>query len=110
MIHLATPDLDRGPVITYCTYPITGDRFAPYWKDIEDIPVGIVIKEQGENNPLFKLIRKHGLSRELPLIVATLKALSKNEVRIESGNIFNRRGEQIKGYDLSSEINSMVDI
>ena len=59
---------------------------------------------------MFQLIRKHGLSRELPLIVATLKALSKNEVCIDSGNIFNKQGEQIKGYDLSNEINSMVDI
>ena len=110
MIHLATPDLDRGPVITYCTYPITGDKFAPYWKGIEGLSIDTIKKEQGENNPLFQLIRKHGLSRELPLIVATLKALSKNEVRIESGNIFNKQGEKIKGYDLSSEINSMIDI
>jgi folate-dependent phosphoribosylglycinamide formyltransferase PurN len=37
MIHLATPDLDRGPVVTYCTYPITGVNSISTggnWKDI----------------------------------------------------------------------------
>jgi phosphoribosylglycinamide formyltransferase-1 len=110
MIHLVTTDLDRGPVITYCTYPITGNQFDPYWKEIEVLSIDAVKREQGENNALFKLIRKHGLSRELPLIVETLKALSRKEVRIESGNVFNKHGEKIKGYDLSSEINRRIDI
>jgi phosphoribosylglycinamide formyltransferase-1 len=108
MIHLATPELDRGPVVTYCTYPIRGGEFDKYWTELEGQSIDKIKREQGEDNSLFKLIRKHGMTRELPLIVATLKALCNNEVRIESGNILDKQGKPIKGYDLSNEINRMV--
>ena len=67
-------------------------------------------REQGENNELFKLIRKYGLARELPLIVATLQTLCKGDVRIESGRILDKQGNPIKGYDLSDEINKMISL
>ena len=35
MVHLATPELDGGPVVTYCTYPIRGPEFGPLWHDVE---------------------------------------------------------------------------
>lgn len=108
MIHLATPELDRGPVVTYCTYPIKGGEFDKYWNELEGHSVEEIKKEQGENNSLFKLIRKHGLTRELPLIVATLKALCNNDVHIESGNILDKQGKPVKGYDLSNEIDKMI--
>jgi phosphoribosylglycinamide formyltransferase-1 len=108
MIHLATPELDRGPVVTYCTYPITGGEFDKYWRELKGQSIEEIKKEQGENNNLFKLIRKHGLTRELPLIVATLKALCNNDVRIESGRILDKQENPIKGYDLSNEINKMI--
>jgi phosphoribosylglycinamide formyltransferase-1 len=110
MIHLATPELDRGPVVTYCTYSITGGEFDKYWKELENHPVESIKREQGENNELFKLIRKYGLARELPLIVATLQTLCKGDVRIESGRILDKQGNSIKGYDLSDEINKMISI
>lgn len=108
MIHLATPELDRGPVVTYCTYPIIGGEFDEYWRELEGHTIEEIKGEQGENNRLFQLIRKHGLTRELPLIVATLKTLCKNDVRIESGKILDKQGNPIKGYDLSNEINKMI--
>jgi len=110
MMHLATPELDRGPVITYCTYPITGKPFDRYWQKIGNSSSAGIKKEEGESNPLFQIIRQHGLSRELPLIVQTLKALCNSEVRIESGQIFDRQGQPLSGYDLSQEVNNSIDI
>lgn len=110
MMHLVTPELDRGPVITHCTFPITGGPFDKYWREIAKRPIAELKKEQGENNALFRLIRQYGLNREFPLIVSTLRALSQGEVRIEAGKIFDSRGEPIAGYDLTDEVNKAVKL
>jgi folate-dependent phosphoribosylglycinamide formyltransferase PurN len=110
MMHLVTPELDRGPVITYCTFPIRGGPFDKHWREIDGRPVAEIEKEQGENNALFKLIRQHGLAREFPLIVSTLRAFSRGEVRIEAAAIFDRYGKPISGYDLTDEVDRAVEL
>ncbi len=110
MMHLATPDLDRGPVVTYCSYPIIGEPFDRLWQQIAGLSSAQIISQEGENHPLFKLIRQYGYARELPLIVLTLKALCANKIKIISRQIFNQSGSIINGYDLSSEVNSLLTI
>ncbi len=73
MMHLVTPELDRGPAVSYCTFSIRGGEFDKYWKEIEGRPADKVKVEEGEKNNLFKLIRRHGLAREFPLIVSTIR-------------------------------------
>ncbi len=62
-MHLVTPELDRGPVVSYCLFSISGEPFAEYWR-------------KDDKNMLFRLIRQHELAREFPLIILTLQALS----------------------------------
>ena len=100
MMHLVTPELDRGPVITYCTYPIRGKPFDKYWQEIDGYSVDKIKEEQSENNALFKLIRQHGLVREFPLIVSTLKAFGQGEIKIEAGRVFDRYMKPIPGITL----------
>ena len=109
MMHLVTPELDRGPVITYCTYPIRGEAFDRYWQEIDNSSIAELKKEQGENNALFKLIRQYGLVREFPLIVSTLSAFSRGEVKIEAGKVFDRSGKPMSGYDLTDEVDRAVE-
>jgi len=104
MMHLVTPELDEGPPATYCTFSIRGQPFDRYWDEIKGCSVEEVKNKEGENNPLFKLIRQHGLAREFPLIVATLKAFSEGRVRIEGETIVDASGKAIQGYDLTEEI------
>ncbi len=108
MMHLVTPELDKGPPVTYCTFSIRGEPFDRYWKDIEGRSIEEVKAREGEKNPLFRLIREHGLKREFPLIVATLKAFSEGMVRIENGRVLNARGKPISGHDLTKEIDEIV--
>jgi phosphoribosylglycinamide formyltransferase-1 len=110
MMHLVTPELDRGPVITYCTYPIRGEPFDKYWREVDSCSVADIKEEQGDNNALFQLIRRHGLAREFPLIVSTLRAFGRGEVKIEAGRVFDRQGKPISGYDLSREVNKAVEL
>jgi len=109
MMHLVTPELDMGPPVAYCTFPIRGKPFDKYWQKIEGQPVAEIKQKQGENNRLFKLIRKHGLAREFPLIIAALKAFSQGKVRISpEKQVIDAEGKPIKGYNMTSEINELV--
>ena len=109
MMHLVTPELDKGPPVTYCTFPIRGKAFDRYWDEIERHPLSEVKRGEGENNPLFKLIRQHGLAREFPLIISTLKAFSQGEIKITADKkVVDSEGKPIKGYNLTDEINELV--
>ena len=109
MMHLVTPELDKGPPVTYCTFPIRGKPFARYWAEIKGHPLEAIKENQGEDNRLFKLIRQHGLSREFPLIISTLKAFSQGKIKITADRkIIDADGKPIKGYDLTDEINKVV--
>ena len=109
MMHLVTPELDRGPVITYCTYPVRGEPFDKYWREIDRRSVADVKREQGDKNTLFQLTRQHGLAREFPLIVSTLRAFGRGEIKIKDGRLFDCHGMPISGYDLSREVDKAVE-
>ena len=109
MIHLATEELDRGPVITYCTYSLRGPAFDALWAAIGERPAADLQAKEGEALPLFAAIRRHGAARELPLIVATLRALAEGRLRIERGRVVDEGGRVIVGgRDLSEEIDAAV--
>ncbi len=109
MMHLVTPELDRGPVVSYCRFNIAGEKFSSYWNDLKNKDIDAVKQNEGENNPLFKLIRQCGLKREFPLILATIKAFSEGRVRIVAGKVTDSNGNIIPGYDLTGEIDRLVE-
>ena len=109
MMHLVTPELDKGPPVTYCTFSIRGKPFNEYWNEIEGYSVDVIKKGQGENNRLFRLIRQHGLAREFPLIISTIKAFGEGRVKITADKkIINAEGRPVNGYDLTEELNKVV--
>ena len=109
MMHLVIPELDKGPPVTYCTFPISGVPFDRYWEEIKEHPLEEIKKKQGENNPLFKLIRSHGLAREFPLIISTLKAFTQGKIKITADKeLVDSEGKPIKAYNLTDEINEVV--
>jgi phosphoribosylglycinamide formyltransferase-1 len=108
MMHLVTKDLDEGPPVTYVTFPIRGSQFDPLWKDVDlklkNRSFQQWVKEEGENNPLFKEIRREGVRRELPLIMMALKTLAEKRVRVEMGKILDEKGNEIGGFCLNKEV------
>ena len=108
MMHLVTPELDKGPLVSFCTFSIRGEPFDRYWKEIEGLSVEEVKRRQGEDNPLFALIRRHGVIREFPLITTTIKAFSEGRVRAEGNRIVDSSGKPVNGYDLTPEIDEIV--
>ncbi|ADJ25993.1 formyl transferase domain protein [Dehalogenimonas lykanthroporepellens BL-DC-9] len=109
MMHLVTPELDKGPVISFCRYPIRHvGHIDDYWRTIECLSLKDIMTRYGEQNPLFREIRRHGMIRELPLMVSTIKALSEGAIRIENGLVYSQSGLLTGGYDLSKEIDRLV--
>ncbi len=109
MMHLVTPELDRGPVVSYCTFPIRGEPFDRCWLEIKGKSTEQIKREQGEENALFRLIRQHGVIRELPLIITTIQAFSQGRVKITPDKqVIDARGKSIRGYDLTAEIDEKI--
>ena len=100
-MHRVTPELDRGPTVAYCTFPIQGEPFKEYWRGVGRVTLEVIKRSQGERFHLFRLLRREGVKRELPLIVATLKAFSEGRVKIEGKRVVDGEGRDIPGYDLT---------
>lgn len=96
MMHLVTPELDRGPVISYCLFPINHEPFDRYW-------------QKDDKDTLFRLIRQHELAREFPLIISTLKALSQGSISIRGGKVVAVQGNVIPGYNLGKKVDKAVE-
>ena len=103
-MHLVTPELDQGPPVAYCRFPLRGEAFDPLWRDIQDITPAKIKASNGDNHPLFRLIRQEGLRREFPLILATIRLLARGGIKIEGGRVVDRFGAAIPGYDLTGEV------
>ncbi len=108
MMHLATPEVDRGPTVTYCTYSIRGPGFDDLWREMEGRSIAEIQASEGEDHGLFQAIRRQGVARELPLVVATVGAFARRQVRIENKRVLDAAGRPIPGYDLTEEIERAV--
>ena len=108
MMHLATPELDAGPVVTYCTYAIRGGEFDPLWAEVEGRRAGEIKAAEGEENGLFKEIRRHGVAREIPLVIETLRAFANGRLRIVGKRVVDADGRPVAGYDLTDEVERAV--
>ena len=111
-MHLITPELDAGPAIAYCEFSISDEGIQHLWdqwrakrneKSLEEIQ-----KDEGENEPLFSEIRRRGLMREFPLIVATLRAAAAEEFSVVGEEVMAKGRELSHGFDLTKEIEQAI--
>ena len=72
MLQLASADLDRGPILTWCAYPIRGGRLDRLWAARPD--------PTDEASPLFGAIRAEGVRREPIFIMESLRALAEGRL------------------------------
>ena len=113
MIHLCTKEWDRGAALTYCGFPIRGGAYDKLWKDmyakLRTKTIDQIKAEEGENEPLFALIRKDGAKRELPLIVSTIKQFADGNLKMVKQKAY-YRNERLSGpFDLTNDVNNSVN-
>ena len=93
MTHLATEEVDRGPVVSYCTAAITGPDFNPAWQDLDGRDLDTVRAARGEDFPLFQQIRRAEYLREPYLLFETLRAVAEGRVVVGEGQALNAAGQ-----------------
>ena len=113
MIHIATEEVDRGPVLSHCELPIVGGAFDEERRALAGRSVEEVRSVEGEENGLFKLIRSEGYRREPYLLLATLGAVADGRVRIRPGEALDANGEpwantHAAGLSLTDEIEAAL--
>tara|TARA_B110000263_G_scaffold173931_1_gene151832 strand:- start:1032 stop:1787 length:756 start_codon:yes stop_codon:yes gene_type:complete len=77
-IQIATIDRDKGPIISYCTFPIKNNIvYANLWDKISD-------NNLLQASKLFRQIRKDTLIREPYLLIETLKSIESQQIPLHS--------------------------
>ena len=113
MVHLATEDVDRGPVVSYCTASITGPEFDPHWQRLAGQDLDQIKTSPGEGFPLFQLIRRAEYRREPYLVFETLRAVAEGRVIVRAGEALDRSGKPLasslpQGLCLDQEIDQAM--
>ena len=82
-IQIATTNRDQGPIISYCTFPITNNEiYGNLWTNIDT-------NSDINRSELFQQIRNDILKREPHLLVETLKSLVSKEIILQRNKIYN---------------------
>ena len=103
-----TEKLDKGPTASFSTFPIRGPGFDEHWEAIEGRAVAELRASEGEALALFQSVRRHGVAREQPLVVETVKAFAEGRVQVRDGAVVNSAGRPLAGLDLTEQIEALV--
>ena len=107
-VHLATDDLDRGPVVSYVTFPIRGTGLDELWAAVDRAPVEELQASHGEDLPLLQAIRRLGVVRERPLLLETLRALADGRLRIAGQQVVDGDGLPMAPLCLNGEVEAAI--
>jgi phosphoribosylglycinamide formyltransferase-1 len=92
MVHLATEEVDRGPVVSYVNVPITGPKFDQHWESLVGRDLEEIKKSEGENHPLFRAIRGEQYLREPYLLFETIHSVSQGEIGVMGNRVVDASG------------------
>jgi len=106
LVNLVTSELDRGPVVSYCSFPIVGREFDQLWMQFrrkrERRGIGAVSIDEGAREPLFAEVRRRGALREIPLLYQTVRQFADGRLQIRHRDV-----EAVTGdlpLDLTAEV------
>jgi phosphoribosylglycinamide formyltransferase 1 len=108
MVHLATAQLDRGPVVSLFRLAMTGVDWSPLWAQFREKRAGMsvaqIVAAEGENEPLFAEVRRRGEIREIPLLYQTLRQFAEGHLNTVAGAVF------AESARLPLDLTEMVDL
>jgi len=112
MMHLATPELDQGPPVTYFCLPLTGPKFERLWVQFTEnrrqLDLADIQAREGETEPLFAKIRREELRREFPLILLTLKNLAEGRFTLSRAGVHHEGRYLPRGLDLTGQVEEFL--
>lgn len=93
MVHLVTPELDRGQSIAYDSFPL-----APFFAS------------SGDRQELVQRIRDREVRREAHLLMAAVKAMVDGDIVVQGGEVLDRSGRPMRDpMRLSDSIDHMLE-
>lgn len=107
MLHIATEQTDRGPVISWYEFPLSSERLTKLWIEVTQL-VRTQGLEQAKREPAWKelvqQIRREQFAGETPLIILTLEKLSRGLWEIKDRTLYIQGKPYPYGYCLNREI------
>lgn len=81
MLNVAIPEVDMGPVVAYCRYPLRGPAF-----DAARAATDPAADDDAlEASPLFEAIRAAQVEHESPFLVAALQSFADGRIALRDG-------------------------
>jgi phosphoribosylglycinamide formyltransferase-1 len=92
MIHVCSPELDRGSIIAY-----------------DSFDVGPLRPQHEAKDDLVKAVRAVEVQREAPLLMEAIKMIVNGEIVLRKGEVLDPRGRALDGYpDLSDRVSGVL--
>lgn len=110
MLHLAIPEVDGGPVVAYCSYPLRSATLDPLWGELDAVGgVDALDDEALEATSLFAAIREEGMRYEPPLVLATLAEFGSGALKIHGSRVVDVGGASRQPADLSDAVRARLE-
>ncbi len=107
MLHLATEQTDRGPVISWYEFPLASEKLTKLWIEVAAL-VRMKGLESAQKKPIWKEliaeIRREQFQGETPLLILTLERLSRGLWEIGEKTLYVQGQSYPSGYCLNWEI------
>lgn len=107
MLHIATEEMDRGPVIAWYEFPLSSKRLIELWLGVTAL-VREHDLEHAKREPvwqeLVQQIRREQFAGETPLIILTLEKLSQGLWEIRGRMLYIEGKPYPHGYCLNREL------
>lgn len=107
MLHIATEQTDRGPVISWYEFPLSSERLTRLWLEVTAL-VRAHGLEHAKREPVWKeliqQIRREQFAGETPLIILTLEKLSQGLWEIRERTLHIEGRPYPYGYCLNREL------
>ncbi len=92
MVHICSPELDRGDTIAYDSFPVSS------------------VVGDGSRDERIQNVRAEESRREAPLLMETIKMLVNGEISLRDGHLYDSEGRRMKEYPcLADRINSKIN-
>ena len=82
MMNLVTGDVDRGPAISFCRFPIQDEANEAAWDGLSGSDIDAAALDEIMATPLYADIRGRGVARERPFLVETLRAVANGSLMV----------------------------
>lgn len=107
MLHLATEQTDRGPVISWYEFPLASEKLTKLWIEVAAL-VRVQGLESARREPIWEelvsAIRREQFRGETPLLILTLERLSRGLWEIREKTLYIEGSPYLHGYCLNREI------